>query len=65
MNINETTNYWENHLPFGGRAGTDSGSGRVGGRYPFEVLTELQTVVIGPELRSGTRRDRLGYDRPG
>jgi acyl-CoA reductase-like NAD-dependent aldehyde dehydrogenase len=48
VNINETTNYWENHLPFGGRAGTDSGSGRVGGRYPFDVLTELQTVVIGP-----------------
>jgi acyl-CoA reductase-like NAD-dependent aldehyde dehydrogenase len=49
VNINETTNYWENHLPFGGRAGTDSGSGRVGGRYPFDVLTELQTVVIGPD----------------
>ena len=32
VNINETTNYWENHLPFGGRAGSDSGSGRVGGR---------------------------------
>jgi acyl-CoA reductase-like NAD-dependent aldehyde dehydrogenase len=48
VNINETTNYWENHLPFGGRAGTDSGSGRVGGRYPFESMTELQTVVIGP-----------------
>jgi acyl-CoA reductase-like NAD-dependent aldehyde dehydrogenase len=47
VNINETTNYWENHLPFGGRAGTDSGTGRVGGRHPFEVLTELQTVVIG------------------
>jgi acyl-CoA reductase-like NAD-dependent aldehyde dehydrogenase len=48
VNINETTNYWENHLPFGGRAGTDSGTGRVGGRYPFDALTELQTVVIGP-----------------
>ena len=47
VNINETTNYWENHLPFGGRAGSDSGSGRVGGRHSFEVLTELQTVVIG------------------
>jgi succinate-semialdehyde dehydrogenase/glutarate-semialdehyde dehydrogenase len=47
VNINETTNYWENHLPFGGRAGTDSGTGRVGGRHPFEVLTELQTIVIG------------------
>jgi succinate-semialdehyde dehydrogenase/glutarate-semialdehyde dehydrogenase len=47
VNINETTNYWENHLPFGGGAGTDSGTGRVGGRHPFEVFTELQTVVIG------------------
>jgi succinate-semialdehyde dehydrogenase/glutarate-semialdehyde dehydrogenase len=47
VNINETTNYWENHLPFGGRAGTLSGVGRVGGRYPMETLTEFQTVVIG------------------
>src|SRR3954464_8297832 len=46
VNINETTNYWENHLPFGGRAGTVSGIGRVGGRYPMETLTELQTVVV-------------------
>jgi succinate-semialdehyde dehydrogenase/glutarate-semialdehyde dehydrogenase len=46
VNINETTNYWEDHLPFGGRAGTVSGIGRVGGRYPMETLTELQTVVI-------------------
>jgi len=47
VNINETTNYWENHLPFGGRAGTDSGTGRVGGRYALERLTEIQTIVIG------------------
>ncbi|MGH2872106.1 MAG: aldehyde dehydrogenase family protein, partial [Solirubrobacteraceae bacterium] len=47
VNINETTNYWENHLPFGGRAGTASGIGRVGGRQALDTLTELQTVVIG------------------
>ena len=47
VNINETTNYWENHLPFGGRGGTLSGVGRVGGRYAMETLTELQTVVVG------------------
>jgi acyl-CoA reductase-like NAD-dependent aldehyde dehydrogenase len=47
VNINETTNYWENHLPFGGRAGTDSGTGRIGGRHALEALTELQTIVIG------------------
>jgi acyl-CoA reductase-like NAD-dependent aldehyde dehydrogenase len=47
VNVNETTNYWESHLPFGGRAGSASGTGRVGGRYPMEALTELQTVVLG------------------
>jgi acyl-CoA reductase-like NAD-dependent aldehyde dehydrogenase len=46
VNVNETTNYWENHLPFGGRAGTVSGIGRVGGRYPMDTLTELQTIVV-------------------
>jgi succinate-semialdehyde dehydrogenase/glutarate-semialdehyde dehydrogenase len=48
VNINETTNYWENHLPFGGRAGSDSGTGRVGGRHALDRLTEFQTIVIGP-----------------
>ena len=47
VNVNETTNYWELHLPWGGRAGTASGIGRVGGRYPMETLTELQTVTFG------------------
>jgi acyl-CoA reductase-like NAD-dependent aldehyde dehydrogenase len=47
VNINESTNYWESHLPFGGRAGAGSGLGRVGGAYPMEIFTELQTVIIG------------------
>jgi succinate-semialdehyde dehydrogenase/glutarate-semialdehyde dehydrogenase len=47
VNINESTNYWESHLPFGGRAGSDSGLGRVGGAHPMEAFTELQTVIIG------------------
>jgi succinate-semialdehyde dehydrogenase/glutarate-semialdehyde dehydrogenase len=46
VNINESSNYWEPHLPFGGRAGTASGIGRVGGSAPMESFTELQTVVI-------------------
>jgi acyl-CoA reductase-like NAD-dependent aldehyde dehydrogenase len=46
VNINESSNYWESHLPFGGRAGTDSGIGRVGGTGPIEAFTELQTVVL-------------------
>ncbi len=46
VNVNEGTNYWESHLPFGGRAGSRSGVGRVGGRFSFERLTELKTIVV-------------------
>ncbi len=46
VNINEGTNYWESHLPFGGGAGADSGVGRVGGRFSMDRLTELKTVVV-------------------
>ena len=47
MNINETTNYWENHLPFGGAPEPTAEAGASAAAIPFEVLTELQTVVIG------------------
>jgi succinate-semialdehyde dehydrogenase/glutarate-semialdehyde dehydrogenase len=46
VNINESTNYWEAHLPFGGRAGKKSGIGRVGGRFALEQMTDLKTIVI-------------------
>ncbi len=48
VNINESTNYWEAHLPFGGRAGSDSGIGRVGGSHVMQSFTELQTIVLSP-----------------
>jgi acyl-CoA reductase-like NAD-dependent aldehyde dehydrogenase len=47
VNINESTNYWESHLPFGGRAGSHSGVGRVGGAHSMrDTFTELKTVVV-------------------
>jgi len=46
VNVNEGTNYWESHLPFGGRSGSASGVGRVGGPFSMERLTELKTIVI-------------------
>jgi acyl-CoA reductase-like NAD-dependent aldehyde dehydrogenase len=46
VNVNESSNYWETHLPFGGRSGSQSGIGRVGGTAPMESFTELQTVVL-------------------
>jgi acyl-CoA reductase-like NAD-dependent aldehyde dehydrogenase len=46
VNVNESTNYWESHLPFGGRSGSRSGVGRVGGRHPLDSFTEPKTVVF-------------------
>ena len=42
--VNDTSNYWELHLPFGGRGGRASGRGRVGGRHTLEEFTELKTI---------------------
>ena len=49
VNVNASSNHWESHLPFGGRAGSLSGVGRVGGRYPMETFTELKTVIVSVE----------------
>ena len=46
VNINGSSNYWESHLPFGGRSGKSSGLGRVGGRYALLEMTDLKTIVI-------------------
>jgi succinate-semialdehyde dehydrogenase/glutarate-semialdehyde dehydrogenase len=44
VNINASTNLWESHLPFGGRSGSISGRGRVGGRSLLEAFTEPKTI---------------------
>ncbi len=46
VNINGSTNLWESHLPFGGRAGSVSGIGRVGGSYPMDTFTEPKTITF-------------------
>jgi succinate-semialdehyde dehydrogenase/glutarate-semialdehyde dehydrogenase len=46
VNVNATTNLWEAHLPFGGRAGTTSGIGRVGGASVLEAFSEPKTVTF-------------------
>jgi len=52
VNINSSTNVWESHLPFGGRSGSVSGRGRVGGRFAMETFTEPKTILYpAPELR--------------
>jgi len=55
VNINASTNLWESHLPFGGRAGSVSGTGRVGGSYPMDAFTEPKTVTFpAPRLGRGS-----------
>ena len=46
VTINDTSNYWELHLPFGGWPGRDSGMGRVGGRYALEAMTAIRSISI-------------------
>ena len=49
VNINESSNYWESHLPFGGRSGTDSGDRAASAAsHVMQQFTELQTVVLTP-----------------
>jgi succinate-semialdehyde dehydrogenase/glutarate-semialdehyde dehydrogenase len=46
VNINETSDYWEPHIPFGGSSGTRSGIGRIGGRHTLEAMSDLKTIVL-------------------
>lgn len=46
VNINDTSNYWELHIPFGGVSGTRSGIGRLGGKYTIMEMSDLRTISI-------------------
>ena len=58
--MNDSTDYWEAHEPFGGASGTRTGWGRIGGRYTMLDMTDLKTVVldVGGLDESSGRRDR-------
>ncbi len=59
VNVNASTNLWESHLPFGGRAGSSSGRGRVGGRHVLEAFSEPQTILLpAPRLAGRPPRQR-------
>ena len=44
--VNDSTDYWEAHEPFGGASGTKTGWGRIGGRYTMLEMTDLKTIVL-------------------
>lgn len=46
VNVNETPDYWELHVPYGGGGGTKSGYGRLGGRHALRTVMDLQTTIL-------------------
>ena len=44
--VNDTTNYWEYGVPFGGASGTLSGRGRLGSRYALDEFTQLKAIAV-------------------
>lgn len=44
VNINESSTYWELHVPFGGAAGKTSGVGRLGGKNTIMEMTDLKVI---------------------
>lgn len=44
--INDHSNVWEPHLPFGGHPGTRSGIGRVGGPSALQELSTTKSTVV-------------------
>jgi acyl-CoA reductase-like NAD-dependent aldehyde dehydrogenase len=46
VNVNDTSNYWELHIPFGGMSGKDSGVGRIGGRHTLTAMSDLKTATF-------------------
>jgi acyl-CoA reductase-like NAD-dependent aldehyde dehydrogenase len=44
--INNTSNYWETHLPWGGGPGTKSGTGRLGGIHALHELSTTKTTIV-------------------
>ncbi|MET3289242.1 UNVERIFIED_CONTAM: acyl-CoA reductase-like NAD-dependent aldehyde dehydrogenase [Brevibacillus sp. OAP136] len=46
VNINDSSNYWESHVPFGGVAGKASGVGRIGGKYSIREMSDLKTIAL-------------------
>ncbi len=46
VNVNDTSNYWELNIQFGGMSGKRSGIGRLGGAHTLNEMTELKTICL-------------------
>ncbi|WP_313693473.1 aldehyde dehydrogenase family protein [Halorarum halobium] len=46
VNVNEGSAHWETHTPVGGHSGTNSGVGRIGGRYTIDEMSQVKNVTV-------------------
>jgi len=46
VNINETPDYWETPVPYGGVAGRQSGIGRLGGMHTIKEMMDQRGMII-------------------
>jgi succinate-semialdehyde dehydrogenase/glutarate-semialdehyde dehydrogenase len=44
--VNDSTDYFESSMPFGGAGGTRTGWGRVGGLYQLADMTDLRCTIF-------------------
>jgi acyl-CoA reductase-like NAD-dependent aldehyde dehydrogenase len=49
VNINETPDYWETPIPYGGASGRKSGLGRLGGPNSIREVMEQRAMIIDIE----------------
>ncbi len=46
INVNDSSIYWEPHIPFGGASGKKSGIGRLGGVDTINALSDVRTAIF-------------------
>jgi succinate-semialdehyde dehydrogenase/glutarate-semialdehyde dehydrogenase len=51
--VNDSTDYFENAMPFGGAAGSRTGWGRVGGLHQLADMTDLRCTILSLEGPAG------------
>ena len=49
ISVNASSEYYEEHFPFGGAVGTLSGWGKVGGKFGLDQVSHLKNVIIHME----------------
>ena len=44
--VNDTTDYWDINMPFGGAGGKHSGWGRIGGKWTLMDMSDVRTAIF-------------------